>query len=269
MTTDLATASNTIVPLPDWQVLEYEQQAFWVTARSRVELAAMEEAPDNSAEPQWQLRATSSVASNAEEVTVRLAASNGRALQRSRFSEGKGKRYKSYDFLAEHLVRERRDPPAKTTLPPAEWPLSSSKKIAYPEGAGEAVITDAYALLELAGRFLTSTEQSAEVVVSTDINFYRVHMTHSDGATIKVDYRLGAEQKVVSGKIATRAVKLQVSPLGTEQGKPDFSLLGLHGEITLLFDLNTTLPLQLRGTAPRLGDAQIELKAATLRAPPQ
>lgn len=269
MTSELATANSAAVPLPHWQVLEYEQQAFWVTARSRVELTAVEEAPDSNAEQQWQLSASSSVASNSEEVSVTLEAGSGRALQRSRYSQGKGKRYKSYEFLAGYLLRERRNPPENTSLPPAEWPLSSSKKIPYPEAAGDAVITDAYALLELAGRFLDSTEQSAEFVVSTDVNFYRVHMTPSEGATIKVDYRVGAEQEAVTGKVATRAVKLQVSPLGDEEGKPDFSLLGLHGEITLLFDPDTVLPLQLRGTAPRLGDTQIDLKATTLRTPQQ
>jgi hypothetical protein len=273
MIPDLAMAGSPPVPLPDWQVLEYEQQAFWVTARSRIELTAVVETEAEDAagggEQQWRLRAASSVASNREEVTVRLAASNGRALQRSRLSEGRDKRYKSYDFLPGYLLRERRNPPADASLPPAQWPVSSSKKIPYPENVGKAAITDAYALLELAGRFLASSEPTAEVVVSTDINFYRVQMSRGDDATIEVNYQLDGAQDAVSGARDTRAVKLQVKPVGTEQGKPDFSLLGLLEDITILFDPTTGVPLKLRGTAPRIGSTEIDLKTVTLRNPPQ
>ena len=271
--TELAGADSPLVPLPAWQVLEYEQQAFWVTARSRIELTALPdkevEAAAGSEEQQWQLQAASSVANNQEQVTVRLAAGDGRALQRSRFSEGKDKRYKSYEFLPGHMQRERRNPPADAALPPTEWPVSSSKEIPYPENGGAAAITDAYALLELAGRFLASPEPAAEVVISTDVNFYRVQMSRGDGARIKVNYRLAGEQEAVTGKRDTRAVILQVSPVGTERSKPDFSLLGLHGNITMLFDPTTGLPLQLRGTAPKIGSTEINLKTATLRNPPQ
>lgn len=274
MATDLARADSPLVPLPGWLVLEYEQQAFWVTARSRIELTAIAEQEDaepaaGSGQQQWLLRAASSVASNREEVTVRLAASDGHALQRSRFSEGKDKRYKSYDFRTGYLLRERRNPPTDASLPPTEWPVSSSKKIPYPENVGDAAITDAYALLGLAGRFLASAAPVAEVVISTDVNFYRVQMSRGDGATIAVNYQLAGEQHAVTGKRDTLAVKLQVSPLGTQQGKQDFSLLGLHSDITVLFDPTTGLPLQLRGTAPRIGSAEINLKTATLRNPPQ
>ena len=50
--------------------------------------------------------------------------------------------------------------------------------------------------------------------------------------------------------------------------KDDFSLLGLQGEIILLFDRNSGLPLQIRGEAPRIGSTEINLKSATLRAAP-
>ncbi len=55
--------------------------------------------------------------------------------------------------------------------------------------------------------------------------------------------------------------------MGELAEKPDFSLLGLDGagDITMLFDTANSLPVQLRGTAPRIGNAEINLKAATLR----
>jgi hypothetical protein len=102
------------------------------------------------------------------------------------------------------------------------------------------------------------------VAINTEFNFYLVKLSRGDSPAIKVKYQLSGSGQTVSGSRETRAVKLAISPL-TEPDKPDFSLLGLHGEITILFDREQTLPLQLRGTAPRLGSAEINLTAATLR----
>ena len=248
--------------LPSWQVLEYEQKAFLVTARSRVELN-----PDSEDAGRRQLTAHSSVANNAEVVILELAAENGRAIHRSRFSRGKQQRYKTYEFLPKHILRVRHDPPPKTTLPPAEWPVSSRHKIPYPAGTTGMVVTDAYALLDLAGRFLDSAEASAEVAVNTEFNFYRVVMSHGDGPAIEMNYLLQGAPAAISGNRQTRSVTLRVSPLGELAEKPDFSLLGLDGagDITVLFDAANKLPVQLRGTAPRIGSTEINLKAATLR----
>jgi hypothetical protein len=258
-----ATETDTLPSLPVWQVLEYEQKAFFVTAKSRVEIAT---ADDNS--EHWRLTARSSVASNSEDVTVELSAADGNALFRSRLSKGKNQRLKKYDYLQTHIKRVRRNPPPKTKLPPAEWPVSSRQDIAYPPTAAGKVVTDAYALLALAGRFQASDARAAEVIVNTDFNFYQVHMTRSDDKpSIKVSYQVENTQAAVTGKRDTRAVALAIAPAGDQPDKYDFSLLGLNGDITILFDVDTGLPLQLRGTAPRIGDTKIDLKRVTLRNP--
>lgn len=257
-------AAETDIPppaLPAWQVLEYEQQAFFVTAKSRVEIT--QDADDSQ---RWQLTASSSVASNSEEVTLDLAAIDGRALYRARLSKGKGKRYKTYDFLPTHILRCRREPPPETKLPPGEWPVSGRREIAYPPTAADMPVTDAYALLALAGRFQASGDEAAEVVVNTDFNFYRVSMTHSiDSPAIKVNYRAAGDESAITGKRKTRSVTLLVKPMGQLPDKHDFSLLGLNGDILILFDEETGLPLQLRGKAPRIGNTEINLTGVTLR----
>ncbi len=250
---------QTSPPLPNWQALEYEQRAFMVTARSRLELSA-----DATDPATWRLQANSSVASNSEDVMLTLAATDGRTQRRERYSQGKNRRYKTYDYLPTMVVRERFDPPRDTSLPPTDWPLSSRKEIPYPPLPDGAVVTDAYTLLELAGRFLDSDATEAAVVVNTEFNFYLVKLSRGDGPAIEVNYRLSGSGQTVSGSRETRAVKLDIRPLA-EPDKPDFSLLGLHGAITILFDREQTLPLQLRGTAPRLGSAEINLTAVTPR----
>tara|TARA_R110001592_G_scaffold336960_1_gene622790 strand:- start:56765 stop:57622 length:858 start_codon:yes stop_codon:yes gene_type:complete len=252
-----------VLPLPDWKVLEYEQKAFFMTAKSRVEIDVDE---DNS--EHWQLTANSSVASNSEEVRLDLTAADGWALYRARLSKGKEQRYKTYNFLPEHIERVRRNPPPKTELPPSEWPVSSRKDIAYPQEAAGKVVTDAYALLLLAGRFQASGAEAAEVIVNTEFNFYLVRMTPGgDQPGIKVNYRLDNSKTAVTGTRSAAAVALAISPVGDQLEKYDFSLMGLNGDIIILFDEENGLPLQLRGSAPRIGATEINLKSVTLRNP--
>ena len=59
-------------------------------------------------------------------------------------------------------------------------------------------------------------------------------------------------------------VTVEAVPMEPLEDKPDFSLLGLSGVITIAFD-HSGLPVQLRGRAPRLGQAEVNLQSATLR----
>ncbi|RLA48242.1 MAG: hypothetical protein DRQ97_04730 [Gammaproteobacteria bacterium] len=248
-------------PLPDWQLLEFEHQAFWVTARSQVEINR-----DSANEQQWQIIAASSVVGNSEQVTLTLDPQNGRVIKRTRLSRGKQQRYKIFDYLADYILRERRVPEDDSNQPTAEWPVTSRKKIAYPELTNGLVITDVYALLPLADRFQAGSDGSAEWVVLTDFNFYHVRMTHGADTAIAVDYQVIGGQRV-TGTREMRSVTLEVNPLVPLVEKPDFSLLGLHGRITLLFDKESSIVVQLRGTAPKLGSTEINLKTVTLRKP--
>jgi hypothetical protein len=245
--------------LPAWQSLAYEQRAFGVTARSRVEIGRGE-AGD------WTLQATSSVADNAELVSLSLDPASGALLARTRFSRGKDQRFKGYRYLPDRVVRERREPGGDPAAPPAQWPLSSHREIPFPAAAADGVITDAYALIPLAESFQGSDLQSADVVVHTDVNFYRVQMTRAAGESVEVDYRVEGGERV-TGRRQARAVTLRATALGKERDKPDFSLLGLHGKITLLFGREQGLLLQLRGKAPRIGSRTIALSAVRFREP--
>jgi hypothetical protein len=104
------------------------------------------------------------------------------------------------------------------------------------------------------------------VIVHTDLNFYRVRMTRGSDSRIPIDYRLLGENREISGRRDTQAVILRASPVGKPEDNPDFSLLGLDGEITVRFDAATGVPLQLRGRAPRIGATTINLKAVRMKA---
>jgi hypothetical protein len=257
----VSTPSLASQPLPAWQTLEFEQQALWATARSEISIAQLE-----SVENQWQLSASSSVVSNSEDVSLTLRADNGSSIERSRLSRGKNQRLKTYTYHADSVLRERREPGDRDSEDASKWPVSSLISVNYPPALGRRVVTDAYALLPLAGRFLESGDESLEVAVHTDLNFYRVTLSRGEASEVEVDYSLNGQDKV-TGKQQARQVVLQVSPIAPQEDKADFSLLGLSGNISLLIAAESGLPVQLRGTALRIGETSIELKSATLREP--
>lgn len=256
-----AKAQEVSPPLPAWKVLQFEQKAFWATARSRIEVEK-----SATIDGAWTLAARSSVVSNSEEVQVTLNAGSGQVISRSRLSRGSDQRFKSFDYGPEFILRERRSGDKKATVPPSEWPVSSTREIPYPEPREGLAVIDDYTLLLLADRLQASKAASMEVIVHTEFNFYTVRMTVGNGIPVSADFQVtnGAD---VQGRRETRAVALQVSPRGELKDKPDFSLLGLRGDIILFFDKQTGLPLQIRGDAPRIGATEINLKAATLREP--
>ena len=249
--------------LSDWQVLEFEERAFWAVARSRLELDAVEDHPQ-----WWDLKITNSVVENVEQINVRFEAASGRVLTRSRVSRGKEQRMKTYQYEADHVLRERREPGADPAAPAEQWPVGKTQQVPFPtaQDATPPVVSSPYLLLLLAQRLQARGEnQSQDVLVHTDLNFYRVRMsTGNGGVPIEVNYKKTGAGRV-TGKTETLAVSLNVAPAGTPQEDPDFSLFGLQGDIILFFDRNSGLPLQVRGAAPRIGDTAINLKAVTLR----
>ena len=233
----------------------------WVSAKSQITLSSALDQPG-----QWLLSANSSVARNTEEVSLYLQADNGRAISRSRLSRGKDQRLKNYEYTPGYVLRERHEPDSETLLPASQWPLTSRTKIAYPKELGNRVVTNTHALLILAERFRADSADTAEVAVHTDMNFYLVTMRRGEDTAIDVNYQLANKGEVTGNKTA-QTVTLQVTQLGEATDKADFSLMGLSSDISLLFDAESGLLLQLRGIAPRIGQTEINLASATLRTP--
>ena len=255
-------AAYTSEPLPAWQGLAFEQHTLWATAQSVISLDARPGAGDN-----WQLTVSSSVARSSEEIILSFSADTGRAARRTRLSRGKDQRVKTYVYGEDAIVRERREPTGQRELPQSEWPLSSEREINYPGDPNQPPVTTSYALTVLADRFRQSGESSAQYVVHTDLNFYRVTLSRGESKVIDVDYTLQGDGQV-SGKRRADCILVRAVPEGPQEDKADFSLLGLGGEISLYYDKESGLLLQLRGVAPRLGKTSIDLTAATLRDTP-
>ncbi|MDZ7783646.1 MAG: hypothetical protein U5K56_12175 [Halioglobus sp.] len=152
-------------------------------------------------------------------------------------------------------------------MPPEQWPLTSRQRIPYPESAEKLAVTSPYSLFLLAGKLQAEGPGSSmEVLVHTDHNFYRARLTCGDGIPVPVDFTLDDGERT-QGTRETLAVAMRVEPEGDLVDEDDFALLGLSGNIIVLFDRYSGLPLQVRGEAPRIGDTEINLKSATMRPP--
>jgi len=255
-------ADQPTAALPDWQALEFEQKSMWAVARSHLEILPVADDP-----LLWELQALNSVAENTEQISERFAAADGRVLTRSRLSRGKDQRLKTYQYGPDFVLRQRHEPGADTAAPADTWPVSVSKEVPYPDAGGTAApfVTTPYILVLLAQRLQAQGDgKTLELLVNTDFNFYRVRLHSGQGEPIKVDYLKNGGERV-RGKTTTSAVTLQATPAGTPQDKPDFSLFGLQGDISLYFDRKSGLLLQAAGEAPVIGATRINLKSVTLR----
>ncbi|MEE4191219.1 MAG: hypothetical protein V2I66_06555 [Halieaceae bacterium] len=237
--------SEDLRPLPDWRVLVFEEKAFWATARSELLLDACAGPGDA-----WCLEATSSVASNRERIEL-SARPDGHLLERRRFSEGSNRRRKRWAYGLTGITRERLEPDAS-----GEYRLTSRRKIGYPDG--ERQVTDPLLLLAL----LSPASAPQSFVVNTDLNLYRVTATPAGEDLVEVSPGLGG---IDSRHRDTDLLRIEAELIDPAQDQPDFTLLGLSGELLVAFDRATGLPLQVRGRAPRLGYVALTLKSAELR----
>lgn len=258
----LCSASHALPQLPAWQGMAYEQTTLWATAQSVISIDAV---PGDAGT--WKLTASSSVARNSEEVVINFSAATGRTLDRTRLSRGKDQRVKSYEYGDRGIIRERREPADGPDQPQSQWQVTSQGDIPYPGNPDMPPVTAAYTLTVLADRFRQSDASTAEFVVHTDLNFYRVTLSRGGNTAVEVDYEVKDEGRI-RGERQAEVIKVTASPEGQQQDKPDFSLLGLSGDITLLYDAESGLLLRLAGRAPRIGKTSIDLTAATFREKP-
>lgn len=242
--------------------MSFERHSLWAAARATVATVVRN---DEQLGAVRELQVEESIGENRARETQLMSPGSGYLLQRSRLTSGKNTRLKEYRYAAEKLVRIRREPDSSQDSPPARWPVSSRRDIPYPAFEEGAVLTSMPALLLVAGSLPEVPGEAMTVYVHGDFNFYRVRLSVVGEEKVEVDYALAGRQQQVKGERTAMVVDLQVDPVGTQQGDPEFSLLGLGGQVSILLDEQTGLPLRVRGRAPRIGKTYIDLVTADIR----
>ncbi len=243
----------------NWSELRYEAKSLWATALTKLTVATQESAEFGQVQ---RMKLAGSVAKNSEHEAMFLAPENDAVLYRERLTKGKNQRMKQYAYGDNTVTRTRREPNATgATLPPQQWPISSEKKLKRPSLQECPVLTVIPALLMQAQTVSSESDQTLTTCVHSDNNFYRVQMKKSGEEQLNVNYSLAGTK--VSGKKATNIITVTVERVGVPVGDSDFSLLGLSSPVVILVGKEAQLPLQVRGKAPRIGNAEINLIAAT------
>jgi hypothetical protein len=103
--------------------------------------------------------------------------------------------------------------------------------------------------------------------VLVDTGLYRVMLESREQEILNAEFSLQTRTgtRVVSGTRAVRRVDLRPHPVGSVEGNEAFSLLELEGEVALLIDLETGLPLRITGGWMRVGSVAVTLTQASLR----
>ena len=133
--------------MPAWQVLEFEEKAFLVTAQARIEVPQ-----PKAGAAQWQLNMEGSVQSSFERIDVDFEPDDLRISMRERLSKGRGARLKSWNYQEEFILRKRQTPANNSKVPPRDWPITSVLRMEYPAAASDIAVSTPYMLLLLADR---------------------------------------------------------------------------------------------------------------------
>lgn len=268
-------------PAMPWQELVFAKSYLWVDASARVSLEAVPTSTQwpipkdkpivplraTGSQILWKLDTSSSVATNREQVSALLNPADLRVLQRSRSSYGKQQRLKTYQYFAGNLLRSRQEPaPGEEALPSRRWTHITQQLLPYPaELAGGAPLTSVNSLLvALSLAPLAKPGDVWKIPVHTDLDFYRVEFRVSGREEIPVNFKLtsGASSRQVAETRSALVVQLRPVLLGKNSANDPFEFMGMTGDISILLDPVSRLPLQLRGVAPRMGNAAIDLTQA-------
>ena len=272
----LAAPAAPAFELPPWQQLVFEQRNFWATARGELNLkkGVAPLFPEAVNDPFVRLEIHNTVGSSIESIVVDLAPGDGASLARWRLSRGRDQRLKTHRYLADSILRERREPGDGTadgdraafSAGDGGWVSSGVTRIDLPAAAEGRTIITPHALFLLLPDLRDEPGRAADYLVHTDLNFYRLVASPGSGETIEADFRL--DEGRVEGRRGTRVLKLRAEPLAGNPEGQDFELMGLSGDIEFLVDRATGLPLRIRGEAPRIGGAELNLIEAHSRPAP-
>ncbi|MFN2328642.1 MAG: hypothetical protein ABR612_06985 [Chromatocurvus sp.] len=267
--------------MPPWQQLVFEQKSFWATARGVLTLSEFTDArgareidsAHNSAQTTdtgassgyLSLEVNNYVASSSEQITLTLDAATGATQFRWRLSRGRESRVKIHEYYDTVIERERREPPAGNgNISPADWPATHEMNMPLPPEAEGRRIVATHALIVLLPTLLEDPSRADDYLVHTDLNFFLLDADLSD-KTMTIDNTITVDGERRKKDRRCQVLTLRMTPIPGNPEEPDVMLMGMSGKIHIFIDMASGLPLRLRGDAPRIGSAELNLIEASTR----
>jgi hypothetical protein len=189
------------------------------------------------------------------------------ALQRTRLKIGPQGDYKIYRYAQQGVYRIRYQPKDlnQSLEPPETWKLAHEAFYPFPQTvAGDcSFISDPYALLLL----LAQEHFPQEICIFNKEGLYKIRFASCGSQPLSVDYLI-KHSKPRHFRVRIQAERLLIHPLPLKaegKDKEPFEFLGMEGDIVLLRDPTTHLPLQIEGEVPGFGQAKLRLTQVKLR----
>lgn len=192
------------------------------------------------------------------------------ALQRTRLKFGKQGSFKIYRYAEHGVYRIRREPEPNSQQfqSPESWPEHEGFFYPFPDSARQycGIITDPYSILILIARaFPPAGPGPDSVCMFNKKGLYRVRFIRSGTVPIRVDYLQKTDRKTrVRNTVNAEKIVIQPLPYDPEKESEPFEFLEMEGDITLLRDPQSHLPLQMEGNVPGFGRATLHLSRVKL-----
>lgn len=268
-----------------WTSVEFEASKFFITATAGIQVTprAIGEVAGQLAstptgkpvEPEasvLELHYRASGVGRDADMALWLNPRSGAALQYRQVLGGGRSRLRIVRF-ADIGIFERSRRPAKQeeeSLAPEQWSNRAEEPSAYPPAArGEAVIEPISLLWLVSAAELRKPGDRMAVLAFSRHDVYRVTAEVTGSGKTRVDYRERRAGIDKTRQGAVRALHIHIRGINIEPNKEDdFELLGLRGEMSLLLDPVTRVPLELSGSAKIVGQIAMQLRAATIEGNP-
>jgi hypothetical protein len=204
--------------------------------------------------------------------TAWVDAASGAALQGERLSTGRKPSWKQWRYLdgGRYVWRVSPHDPNEESLDRSAWTRRRDRLERWREVVPSGlVVSDSYALLYLvsAGR-LDRGGSELRFCLEADDRLVEVRLVAGELITDRFELEevAGGSTRVRSGEIRAQAVRGLGRPVGGGGGAEDVDLgfLGLKGEVTILLEEGTGMPLEVRGRAEGVGRVTVRVRRVVL-----
>jgi hypothetical protein len=208
-----------------------------------------------------------------EKVSAWLDSGSGAALQSEKLVTGSKQYWKLRRYGPKGFFQWRAEPSgnAEKKLDRSSWTRTSDYWVHWDQSPPEGVtVCDSYALLYLiSAARLDQPGNSLKTVIFSKKKLVELEFSPGQRLSQKVSYteKRDKTSKRRSGRIWVREVKGTGKPLsGGGNGKDvDLGFLGMQGEMTVLLEEGTGVPIEVRGRADNIGNLRVVLQQVTLQ----
>ncbi|MEM9557928.1 MAG: hypothetical protein AAGC60_26960 [Acidobacteriota bacterium] len=261
----------------DWRTARYKASKLFLTARTEVVLAPLPP-PQARAQLQacpgqcveglaphgatWAISFDASFVGRRSTETVHFDAADGRSLQRVKRRHGSDAYAKLYRF-AEQGVAYRRSSPATESekdLEPPRWTKGHTDWIGEPADAAGCPVVSPAALFYLLSAYPWDRGDGFELCVFTNKAYSRLAARKVGTERHQPRGDVAAALGLGDAPIEALQVDLVASTFDGSDPTEKFELMGLEGDIRMLLDPRTGIPLQFRGDLSSLGSVEVTLE---------